>query len=110
MHDVRSDRSYVPAGQVEQLVRELVSCFPAAQLVHELCPVFRWYLPAAQVEQELDPEPAENFPAAQVLPEVPVWRGEDWYVPAAQDVQLLRMLQLRVKEPLPLDEYASMVK
>ena len=92
------------------MVLELVSCLPAAHVMHELRPELGWYLPDAQLEQEFDPEPAENFPAAQVLHEVLVWLGEDWYVPAAQDLQLLRMLQLRVKEPLPLDEYASMVK
>jgi len=68
VQDVRSARSYVPAEQVEQLVRVLVSCLPAAQVMHELCPELDWY-----------------WPAAQVLHEVCVWELEDWYCPAAHE-------------------------
>jgi len=50
---VRSDREYVPAEHVEQVVLELVSRLPAAHVMHELCPVLDWYLPDAQVLHEL---------------------------------------------------------
>lgn len=70
-HEVRSDRSHVPAEQVEQLVRQPVSCLPAAQVMHELCPVVGWYLPAAQM-----------------LHDVLVWLEEDWYCPVSHAEQL----------------------
>ena len=71
MQDVRSARPYVPAEQVEQPVRVLVSCLPAAQVMHELCLEPDWY-----------------WPAAQVLQEVCVWELEDWYCPAAHCLQV----------------------
>ena len=52
----------MPAEQVEQLVRELVSSLPAAQVIQELCPVPGWYLPDAQVLHELDRAELEYRP------------------------------------------------
>ena len=71
-HDVRSERSYVPAEHVEQLVRELVPCLPAGQVIHELWPALGWYLPAAQV-----------------LHEVLVWLEDDWDCRAKHEEQPL---------------------
>ena len=58
---MRSDREYVPAEQVVQVVLELVSCLPAAHVMQELRPELGWYLPDAQVVHE-----------------VRVWLAEDW--------------------------------
>ena len=64
-------RTKTSAEHVLQLVRALVSCLPAAQVIHELWPALGWYLPAAQL-----------------LHDVLVWLEEDWYCPAAHEEQL----------------------
>ena len=78
MQDVRSDREYVPAEQVVQVVLELVSCLPAAQVMQELCPELDWYLPAAQVLHELEPAELEYCPDAHDVHEVLEWLEEAW--------------------------------
>ena len=60
----------MPAEQVVQLVFELVSS-----------------VPAAQVRQELEPE-VEYCPDAHDVHELRVWLEEDWYLPAAHERQL----------------------
>ena len=60
----------MPAEQVVQLVFELVSS-----------------VPAAQVRQELEPE-VEYVPDAHDVHELRVWLEEDWYLPAAHERQL----------------------
>ena len=72
----------MPAGQVLQLVRELVSCFPAAQVMHELEPALGWCLPAAHA-----------------LHEVLVWLEDDWYCPAAHEEQPLHINRTREVPP-----------